>query len=223
MARLIPAQVYKGLVALVMFLILAIAACGASNATPAPGANTRIYPTVDMHFDTFRYEFNTPQSMCSSILTSDVIVGSHGQPHWNTSNGQRPAIADSKAITDAGYRIYTPVLFAKNQTLIDHRPAPTREFVTLGGKAGSDSMYFDPFPQLRDGEQYVIVFGPGSLPAGQGKATDWLVVYDAFPVDGQGTVLLQAAGSPNEPGSGKPQPEIKLSLTDLKQQLAACK
>ena len=222
MARLIPTQVYKGSVALVMFLTLAIAACGASNATPVPGANTRIYPTVDVHFDTFRYEFTTPQSMCSSVLTSDVIVGSHGQPHWNTSNGQRPPIADSKAITDAGYRIYTPVLFAKNQALLDHRAAPTTEFVTLGGKAGSDSMTFDPFPQIQDGKQYVIVFGPGSLPNGQGKAIDWLVVYDAFPVDGQGMVLLQAAGSPNEPGSGKPQPEIKLSLTDLTQQLAAC-
>lgn len=223
MARLIPTQVYKGLVALVVFLALATAACSSSNTTPTPGSNTKTYPTVDVHFDTFRYEFTTPQSMCSSILTSIVIVGSHGQPHWNTSNGQRPPIADSKAITNAGYRIYTPVLFAKNQTLIDHRSAPTREYVTLGGKAGSDSMYFDPFPQVRDGGQYVIVFGPGSLPAGQGKAADWLVVYDAFPVDGQGMVLLQAAGSPNEPGSGKPQPEIKLSLTDLTQQLAACK
>lgn len=223
MARLIPAQAHKGLVALVLLLTLATAACSASNATSATGSNIAAYPTVDVHVDTFRYEFNTPQSMCSSILTSDVIVGSHGQPHWNTSNGQRPPIAESKAITDAGYRIYTPVLFAKSQALIDHRPAPTSEFVTLGGKAGSDSMYFDPFPQIQDGKQYVIVFGPGSLQAGQGKATDWLVVYDAFPVDGQGMVLLQAAGSPNEPGSGQPQPEIKLSLTDLKQQLAACK
>jgi len=84
-------------------------------------------------------------------------------------------------------------------------------------------MSIDPYPQLKDGGRYVIVFAPDRLPASQGKTADWLVVYDAFPVDGQGMALLQAAGSPSEPGPGQPQPEIKMSLTTLTQQLSACK
>ncbi len=217
MALLTPAQVYKGLAALVLLLSLTTVACGSS------GSGQASYPPLNLHFDADRYEFTTPQSMCPSVLTSEVMVGSHGQAHWNTANGQRPQIADSQKIVDQGYRIYTPVLFAQHHPLIDHRPAPTKEFVTVGGQVGQDRMFVDPFPQLQDGGHYVVVFGPGSQPAGRGKTADWLVVYDAFPVDGQGMVLLQAAGSPNEPGPGQPQPEIKLSLTDLKQQLTACK
>lgn len=219
MARMVPAQVYKGLAALALLLSLATTACGASSSERASYAPLNL----NLRFDVDRYEFTTPQSMCPSILTSEVVVGSHGQARWNTSSGQRPPIADSKTLIMQGFRIYTPVQFAQNQPLIDHRPAPTREFVMVGGQVGPDHMSIDPFPQLQDGGRYIIVFGPGSLPAGQGNTTNWLVVYSAFPIDGRDMVLLQAAGSPNEPGPGRPQPEIKLSLTDFKQQLAACK
>lgn len=216
MAQVTATNAYKALAAFMLVVPLAITACG------APASGQASYPAIHVKMDADRYKYTTPQSMCSSILTSEVIVGSHGRPHWNSSNGQRPLITDSNAVVTQGYRIYTPLRFAQNHPLIDHRPAPTREFVTNGGQVGSDSISIDPFPNLRDGGHYIVVFSPGLMPAGRGKTADWLVVYDAFPIDAQGMVQLQAASPSNEPGPGQPQQEIKLSLTSLKQQLAAC-
>ena len=59
----------------------------------------------------------------------------------------------------------------------------------------------------------LVVFGPGSQPAGKGKTEDWLVVYNAFPVDAHGVVTLQQASSSSEPGAGKPQQTVTMSLT----------
>jgi hypothetical protein len=215
-AQIATANAQKALAALTLVVSLAVAACGA----PASGQAT--YPAIHVKMDVDRYEYTTLQSMCSAILISEVIVGSHGEPHWNTSNGQRPLISDSNSVVTQGYRIYTPLRFTQNHPLIDHRPAPTKQFVTDGGQVGSDSIAIEPFPVLRDGGHYLVVFSPGLTPAGKGTTTDWLVVYDAFPIDAHGMVQLQAASPTNEPGLGQPQPEIKLSLTSLKQQLAAC-
>lgn len=226
MPRTRSAQIWKGLAALALLLPFASAACGAPEARQAlrQAPPPRSYPPVHLRLiEADRYTYTTPQSMCSSLLTSEVVVSSHGPAHWNTANGQRPPISSSNEIFTQGYRILTPVLFASQQPLIDHRPSSTKEYVQLSGSVGQDSMIVDPFPQLKDGGHYVVVFAPGSLPAGQGTTTAWLVVFDAFPVDAHGMVLLQAAGPTNEPGPGQPQPEIKVSLTDLKQQLAACK
>jgi len=170
-----------------------------------------------------RWAYTTLQSLCTSLLTSEVVVASHDLPRWNTANGQRPPVASGDAIFTQGYRILTPVLFAKQQPLIDHRASSTKEYVQLGGSVGQDSMLIDGFPRLNDGGHYVVVFAPGSLPAGQGTTTAWLVIYDAFPIDEQGMVVFQAGGSKSEPGPGQPQPEITMSLTTLKQQLATCK
>lgn len=225
MAHMKSAHIHNGLVALVLLLSLgATAACSSTGSGHvAHSPQQASYPSVNVHIEADRYEYTSPQSMCPSVLTSVVVVESHGQPRWNTPDGQRPTISNSNMIVAHGYRIYTPVLFAQNHPLIDHRPAPTKEFMQIGGQVGSDTMFIDPYPQLKDGGHYVIVFAPDRLPASQGKTADWLVVFDAFPVDDQGMVLLQAAGSPNEPGPGQPQPEIKISLTSLKQQLAACR
>ena len=225
MAHMKPEHIHKWLAALVLLLSLgATAACSSTGSGQITHSRQQVsYPSVNLRIEADRYEYTTPQSMCLSVLTSDVVVASHGKTHWNTPNGQRPTISSSNTIVTQGYRIYTPVLFAQHQPLVDHRPAPTKEFVQVGGQVGTDSIFIDPYPQLKDGGHYVIVFAPGLLPADQGKTADSLVVYDAFPVDSQGMVLLQAAGSPNEPGSGQPQPEIKISLTSLKQQLATCK
>lgn len=225
MAHMNSEHIHKGLAALVLLFSLgATAACSSTGSRQVSHSTQQApYPSVNLRIEADRYEYTTPQSMCLSVLTSDVVVAAHGKAHWNTPNGQRPTISSSNTIVVQGYRIYTPVLFSQPQLLVDHRPSPTKEFVQVGGQVGMDSMFIDPYPQLKDGGRYVIVFAPGLLPAGQGKTADSLVVYDAFPVDSQGMVLLQAAGSPNEPGPGQPQPEIKTSLTSLEQQLAACK
>lgn len=216
MAQIATANVQKTLAALALVVSLAVAACG------APTSGQAAYPAIHVKVNVDRFEYTTPQSMCSAILVSEVIVGSHGEPHWNTPNGQRPLISDSNAVLTQGYRIYTPLRFTQNHPLIDHRPAPTKQFVTDGGQVGSDSIAIEPFPALRDGGHYLVVFSPGVKPAGKGQTTDWLVVYEAFPIDAHGMAQLQAASPTNEPGPGQPQPEIKLSLTSLKAQLAAC-
>lgn len=226
MTRMRSAQIRKGLTAFILFLPLVTAACGAPVARQATrqAPPPRSYPPVHLRLiEADRYIYTTPQSMCSSLLTSEVIVSSHGQARWNTPNGQRPPISSSEVIFTQGYRILTPVFFASQQPLVDHRSSSTNEYVQLGGSVGQDSVIIDPLPRLKDGGHYVVVFAPGSLPAGQGATTEWLVVFDTFPVDAHGMVLLQAAGSKSEPGPGQPQPEIKMSLTDLKQQLATCK
>ena len=73
-------------------------------------------------------------------------------------------------------------------------------------------MTIDPFPQLANGGDYVIVFGPGDEQPGVGKVAKWLVVYDAFDFDAQGNVILQQAGSPNEPKRTARQPRSSCSL-----------
>lgn len=216
MTRFVTTSIHKALAALALIAPLAMTACGAS------ASGTVSYRPIHLQMDADRLEFTTPQSMCPSLLTSEVVVASHGQAHWNTSNGQRPPISDSNQILTQAYRIYTPVTFARNQPLIDHRPAPTKEFVMNGGRVGADSIAIDGFPDVQDGRHYIVVFSPALLPTDKGKTADWLVIYDVFPIDAQGMVLLQAATPANEPGPGQPQPEIKLSLTSFKQQLAAC-
>jgi hypothetical protein len=200
----------------VALFTLGLAACGASASSQAS------YPPMNLHFGADRWEYTTPQSMCSAVMTAEAVVGAHGTAVWNSVNSQRPAIADSRAVVEQGYRIYTPVTFARLNPLHDTRKAATTEYVVMGGQVGQDSMYVDPFPQLKDGARYVIVFSPGGLPAGKGRAEDWMVVYSAFPIDAHDMVLIQAAGSPNEPGTGPLQPEVKVSLRDLTKTLAAC-
>lgn len=203
-----------------LIVLLVLTGCASSGpSSNAQAANS--YAPLNLRFDADRYEFTTPSSMCSTVLTAEVVVGSHGQSFWNSSNGLRPQIADPKVLTQQGYKIYTPVIFSTLHPLIDHRQQPQTAFVSMGGQVGQDQFYIDPFPQVADGKHYLIVFGPTNQP-GVGKVAKWLIIFEAYPIDAQGMVTLQEAGSPNEPGSGQPQPEIKLTLTNLKQQLAAC-
>jgi hypothetical protein len=199
-----------------LLLMLAFGACssGADQSTTA-------YPPLILHYAVDRYEFTTPARMCSSMLTAEVVVGSHGPSFWNTANGLRPQVTDPPKVIQLGYTIYTPVTFSTVHVLVDRRPQPVAAYVTEGGRVGHDQITIDPYPQLADGGHDVIVFGPGNEP-GVGKVAKWLIVYDAFPVDAQGNVVLQHAGSPNEPGPGQPQPAITLPLSSLEQQLAAC-
>lgn len=211
-----------------LVVMLAFSACS-SGGTQSPSSQspssqsqaTNAYPPLNLHYDADRYEFTTPASMCPSVLTAEVVVGSHGPSFWNSANALRPQIANPTSVIRQGYTIYTPVTFSTLHLLVDHRPQPVVTYVTMGGKVGQDQIIIDPYPQLANGSHYVIVFGPGNEP-GVGKVGKWLIVYNAFPVDAQGNVVLQQAGSPNESGPGQPQPAIKLPLSSLEQQLAAC-
>src|SRR5579885_800564 len=213
-----------------LVLLLVLAACQAS-----PAANQRSstadqsYPPITLHDEADRYEFNTPERMCSALLVAEVTHITHGKSRWNTPDGLRPHISAvaphasiAQTIVEQGYRIYTPVQFGMMKIFKDHRQQETEAFMTLGGQVQQDQYWLDPFPQLRDGDHYVIVFSPTIQP-GQGKVETWLLVYNAFPVDAQGIVTLQQAGSPNEPGPGKPQPAVTISLSNLQQQLAGCR
>lgn len=211
---------------LALALLTSLAACGpttqqsqisSSNASGGSSSGLNIKLDVD------RYEFKTPSAMCPATLVAEIVVGGHGQSHWNTPDGQRPANATKAVVLQQGYRIYTPVTFSKSRTLLDHRHNPTHEFVTLGGQIGPDQYQVDDFPQVVSGNRYLVVFAPGSQPAGLGKTEDWLVAYNAFPIDSQNMVELQHAGSASEKGLGTPQPEVKIQLTQLEQQLATCR
>ena len=205
----------------VLFAATAMVACaGSPSSSTSSAAVVPITLTVELD----RYQFITPKSMCPAILVGEVQVSAHGKAHWNTLDGTRPNnLTDPQSVVSQGLRIYTPITFGKMNVFIDHRAQhQTREFDTVGGKVGQDTLTFDGFPQLTDGGRYLIVFSPGFKGAGQGKTEDWLDVYNAFPIVGQNTVILQPAGDPKEPGAGQPQPEITLALADLKQQLSQC-
>jgi hypothetical protein len=208
-----------GLLLLVALLLLA--GCASSGPSSNTQGTSTAYAPLNLRFDADRYEFTTPSSMCSTVLTAEVVIGTHGQSFWNSSNGLRPRIADPKALVQQGYKIYTPVTFSSLHALVDHRPQTPAAYVSMGGQVGQDQFSIDPFPQVADGKHYLIVFGPANEPA-VGKVAKWLVICEAYPIDAQGNVTLQQAGSPNEPGTGQPQSEIKLSLTSLRQQWAAC-
>ncbi len=217
----------RRLFAILIFLVLVLSGCQA--ASPTSSATRQSYGPLNVHLDADRYEFTTPQSMCSAILTAEVKNITHGKSHWNTPDGLRPNITAapqmsiSATIVQHGYRIETPVHFGTMHVLRDLRHVATQEFMTVGGQVQQDQFWLDPFPQLQDTGHYMIVFGPGNQPDGKGKVEEWLEVYDAFPIDAQGIVTLQQAGSPGEPGPGQPQTAVKISLVDLQHQLAACK
>ncbi len=227
-----PRLFQRFLAGLTLVLILVLSACQTTSPTTSSAANqafsSQTYPPIQIHDEADRYEFTTLESMCSALLVAEVQHITHGKSHWNTPDGLRPHITPlphtsiTQTIVEQGYRIYTSVRFGTMKVFKDHRQWSTKEFVTLRGQVQQDQYWLDPFPQLTGGDHYLIVFSPGDQPLG-GKVEDWLTVYDAFPVDSQGTVTLQQAGSPNEPGPGKPQPAINISLTDLQHQLAACK
>lgn len=120
--------------------------------------------------------------------------------------------------------IYTPISFTSMNILFDHRatkPSP-EEFATVGGQQGNTKLTIAEYPSLQTATRYLVVFTPALNASTHTITSQWQLVYNAFPIDAQGIVLLQQAGSPNEPGPGKPQPEVKIALSALQQQLATC-
>lgn len=208
-----------------MFL-MQLSACSQPGSPPTSGSNGQPKTSTGLHIrlsaDMFQY--TSADQFCQTLLTAEVMVGSHGLARWNTPNGVLPAtIKTSTAAVQGNYRIYTPVTFARLVPLVDHRHVVTKEYLTLGGQVGQDSYSVDEVSTLPGtGGHYLVVLYP-STPQTGGNTEVSLVVGNAYPVDAQGMVVLQVAGNPNEPGVGPVQPAITIALTSLEHQLAVCK
>ncbi len=215
---------------LAIVLLLALAGCEASpGANPTGRANSASQSTtsqnvapqqgLNLHFDESRFEFNSPSLMCKGLLVAEGIVGAQGPSHWNTPTGSRPANLDRLGVIKGGYMIYTPIQFSSLHILIDYRTKQTHEFVTLGGKVGQDQFWIDGFPQLTVSGHYLMLFTPSQMVGVKGYNQDTLIVYNAFPIDAQGMVLLQ----PKIVEQGQvSQQEVKMPLSQIEQQLATC-
>lgn len=210
-------------------LLTMLSACGStggqSSSVLAPQQNSSTGSAglnIVLHAD--KFEFTTPQQFCQTLVTAEIIVGSHGTSRWNTSDGKLPAgITKSVEVARNNLRVYTPVVFAHLTTLVDHRHITTQEFLTIGGQVGNDRYFVDDDPTLvGTGGHFIVVLFP-STPQTGGNTEVALVVGNAYPISAQGIVTLQQAGDPNEPGPGQVQPAITISLASLKQQLASCK
>jgi len=218
----------SGAIAFVGVIALLLAGCGGMasasqrNVSGGNATSGNALPALNIRLEVERYAYTTPASMCSAPLVALVTVGGRGQARWNTTNGARPANATEESVVQQGYAIYTPAIFATMTVLVDHRTQPTATFVTLGGQVGDDRYVAYGYPTVARGVRYVVVFAPTVLPVTHAVTESMLLVYDAFPVTPAGKVILQPAGSAQEPGPGQPQPEIALPVSQLTQQFAAC-
>jgi hypothetical protein len=220
---------------LVMAMLLFLAGCGGPSAmqTNQPSqANQISQATLVLDLDVDRYEFNTPASLCQAPMVAEAVAGSFGQSHWNTTNPVQPSLLSQAlptrqlkdSLIKGGYTIYTPVYFTSMTILRDQRSSKlaAEEFVMVGGQQGTTRISIGEFPQLKASTRYLVVVVPGLNATTHHLTLQWQVVYNAFPIDAQGVVTLQPAGSPNEPGAGKPQPAVTITLAALQQQLAHC-
>ncbi|MEO6890870.1 MAG: hypothetical protein ABI456_15655 [Ktedonobacteraceae bacterium] len=221
------------LVAIVILIFLT--GCGSSlggqpNQMGQTGQVNQATLVLDLSVDL--YEFNTPANMCQAPMIADVIAGSVGPSHWNTTNKAQPAflsqamptIQMKETLIKGGYMIYMPIQFTSMNILLDHRSVKQlpAEFVMEGGQQGTTKMSVGEYPLLKTSTRYLVVFVPGLNASTHALTQQWQLAYNAFPIDAHGMVTLQRASSPNEPGVGQPQPEVKITLTALQQQLAAC-
>lgn len=233
-------KIHQSLVLLLasLALLILLAGCGYSSTgqskqtTNTAQSTQTSQATLVLDLDVDRYEFNTPANMCHAPMLADVVASSTGQSHWNTTNHTQPSILSQavptpqkrEALVKGNYMIYTPIQFTSMSILRDNRPAKqaSEEFVIEGGQAGTTRITVGEYPHLQTATRYLVVFAPGINASTHQSTYQWQVVYNAFPIDAHNMVTLQQAGSPNEPGSGKPQPEVTISLSSLQQQLAAC-
>ncbi|HEX9067555.1 MAG TPA: hypothetical protein VF807_02215 [Ktedonobacterales bacterium] len=159
------------------------------------------------------------------MFVADVVVGTPLATRWNTPDGTVPLAAARQGpeeVTRQGYLIYKMVQFTKMTVLQDHRPAPTKQFVTLGGQVGQDRYVMDGEPQRTPGQHYVVVFDrPSTIPHPFVGKT--MLLAHAYLVDAQGMVHFLNAPGPGDKGPGPFAPPVLLTLDSLKQTLAACK
>jgi hypothetical protein len=210
----------RGLTGLVFTFILALSACGST--APQAVQQGAVSPpfTIRLHAD--RIVLSKPEDVCNASLLVDGIVGSHGPSRWNSNDGKRPNLATSSEVVRQGHYIYTPVTFSQFTRLQEKDKSVANLYYTLGGAVGQDSYFIDEEPQLEDRSHHLIVFTPPGPHKGPPTGNVLLTSY-AYPFTPQGKIALQQAGDPNEPGTGPVQPEISITLTDLKQLRANCK
>jgi hypothetical protein len=155
--------------------------------------------------------------MCKAILVMDAGVSGLGPGHWNTPDGTRPAAADVQTLARGGYEIYTPIYFSSTHIHVDYRSQPTKEFDTIGGRAGPDSDSTD-YPQVAPQKNYLLTLVYG-IEAQKGEVKTVMIVNDAFPIDAKGIVTLQ----PQSVEQGNVNPARTAPLSQIVQQLANCK
>lgn len=223
---------------LILAMLLVLAGCGDPSAMPtnqpnqSSQASQGSQATLVLDLDVDRYEFNTPASFCQAPLVAEAVAGSFGQSHWNTANKGQPSLLSQAmptrqlkdSLIKGGYTIYTPVHFTSLTILKDRRSSKLapEEFVMMGGQQGTTKISIGEFPQLKVATRYLVVVVPALNATTHHLTLQWQIVYNAFPIDAQGVVTLQQAGSPNEPGVGKPQQTVTITLAALQQQLAHC-
>ncbi len=200
----------------------ALIGCGQTS-TPSGSASmpapTPAGPALHIGVTSDGFLFNTPARMCHVPLIVVGTVSAYGTAYWNTPNGARQADVTSAVVETQGYRIYTPIRFSTFQILLDFRHQPTREYVMMGGQVGQDTYADTDYPSPPIGQRYVMIFGP-TLRAGQSNGYfDVLFLYEVFPIDGQGNVLLQQTGIEQGHVYGQ---NVTISLSALTAQLATC-
>jgi hypothetical protein len=210
-------------------LPLFLAGCAspaATHTTPTPTPQA----TLVIQLEADRYAFTTPATMCQAPMIADVVAGPSGPSYWNTDNEAPPSVLSqampSRQLQDAlikgGYMIYTPIQFTSMTIVFDHRSSkqPPESFVLVGGQQGTTKITVAAFPHLTASTRYLVVLVSGLNATTHQPTLRWQEVYDAFPIDAQNLVMLQAASA--EPGRGTPQPEVKMPLATLLQHLAGC-
>ncbi|GHO63262.1 hypothetical protein KSC_021540 [Ktedonobacter sp. SOSP1-52] len=193
-----------------------------SQQTQSPQAS------IVLDLDVDRYEFNTPANMCHAPMISDVTVSSLGQSHWNTANKSVPSLLSQpslsprqmkQSLVQGSFQIYTPFHMAKINTVLDRRSSKgtPEEFAMMGGQQGTMSMQVGEYPRLEPAKRYLVVFVPALNATTKSLMYQWLLAYNAFPIDGTGMVSFQ----PKIVEHGKTeQQEVKVPLSQLLQQLA---
>lgn len=211
-----------------LMLAITLAGCGVSTRQQeavSPRAQQGSYTPVIIRGEVGSIGLVKPEDMCGEMLVADVVVGTPLATRWNTPDGTvslDAARQGPEEVVWQGYLIYKVVQFTKMTLLVDHRPAPTKQFVTLGGQVGQDRYMIGGEPQLTPGQHYVVVFDPPSTIPHPFVGGTMLLAY-AYPVDAQGMVHFLDAPGPGDKGTGPYTPPIVLTLDSLKQILAACK
>jgi hypothetical protein len=205
--------------AIVAFLLVG---CGQQNnaaSSSQQDAASLSGPALHLIFGAYRTEFNTPASMCTVPLIVEGHIANYKAGHWNTTSGVRPQSLTAVQAQQQGYMIYTPIQPGTFNTLLDRRSGPTHEFVVLGGQVGQDTYALEDYPQPPSNKRFLMLFLPSNHAGQPGYFQDSLVLYDAFPIDSQGNVLLQQQSIEQGQTYGQ---NVSIPLTTLASDLAGC-
>jgi len=212
------------LVGITMLFLLVLNGCTydppaqqSSSATPTlPPATVNILLSTDgPRADDYR-------QWCGAhpALIADSTVGTIDSSYWDTPGHVGPPSLDTTTILNGGYFIVTPFRLSKMQPLLDHRQQPTQEYMFKGGQVGTVKMMKEDSPHPKVGYRYVMLFAQSYDPQTRAYTQSRLELVAAFPIDTQGMVLLDPQTT--EQGVIR-QPEVKIPLSQIQQQLAPCK